>query len=281
MTYVGTVAGLHRYPVKSMLGETLQDVMCSPSGFDGDRMAALIDTNSGKVVTAKLPHRWRKMLELSARKTTGGDISVTLPGQEDILFGSAEADAVLSRYLSRDVAAAFKRPEGLEFERAHPQEVVAMGAAAQTQHDVMPLAMAAPDGGFFDFAPIHFVTQTSLDYVGKHLEAGQAQAERFRPNIIIQTDDGDPFIENGWVDGTLSIGAQLRLKVILPTPRCAVPTLAHGALANDRTALQCITQENKQPILDMGNLACLGAYAQVSAPGPIQLGDKIRFEPGP
>lgn len=41
------VAGLFRYPVKSMAGESLQDVHLSAAGLKGDRVLALRDRQTG------------------------------------------------------------------------------------------------------------------------------------------------------------------------------------------------------------------------------------------
>ena len=40
---VGTVASLHRYPVKSMIGEELNSTKVGAKGFQGDRVFALAD----------------------------------------------------------------------------------------------------------------------------------------------------------------------------------------------------------------------------------------------
>ena len=50
---VGSVAGLWRFPVKSMRGERLDEASLTAHGLVGDRAFALIDTDTGKVVSAK------------------------------------------------------------------------------------------------------------------------------------------------------------------------------------------------------------------------------------
>ncbi len=52
-TVVGEVASLHRYPVKSMLGESIPSVGLSASGVVGDRAYALIDNETNKVISVK------------------------------------------------------------------------------------------------------------------------------------------------------------------------------------------------------------------------------------
>ena len=50
---VGTVSGVWRFPVKSMQGEELQQAELTERGVLGDRAYALVDTDTGKVVSAK------------------------------------------------------------------------------------------------------------------------------------------------------------------------------------------------------------------------------------
>ena len=53
MAIVGSVAELWRFPVKSMQGERLREVEVTTRGVVGDRAYALIDAETGKVVSAK------------------------------------------------------------------------------------------------------------------------------------------------------------------------------------------------------------------------------------
>lgn len=64
---IGRVAELWRFPVKSALGERLDEVELSGSGVVGDRGWAMIDATDGKVVSAKNPRKWPRVLELRAR----------------------------------------------------------------------------------------------------------------------------------------------------------------------------------------------------------------------
>jgi uncharacterized protein YcbX len=52
---VGTVTTLSRFPVKSMQGERLAAVELTMTGFFGDRAYALIETETGKVMSRKTP----------------------------------------------------------------------------------------------------------------------------------------------------------------------------------------------------------------------------------
>ena len=52
-----SVSTLWRYPVKSMMGEELNASGITESGVLGDRTFALIDRETGKVVSAKNPKK--------------------------------------------------------------------------------------------------------------------------------------------------------------------------------------------------------------------------------
>jgi uncharacterized protein YcbX len=99
------------------------------------------------------------------------------------------------------------------------------------------------------------ITSATLAHIG-------AEMVRYRPNLVIETPGLAAFAENDWTGREISIGS-VRLRVVLPTPRCGVPTLAHGALPPNAEAVRKLLNENRIPVPDFGIRPCLGAYAQV------------------
>ena len=93
------------------------------------------------------------------------------------------------------------------------------------------------------------------------------------PNLVVRMRGGEPFAENGWPGGTLAIGDRAALRVVVPTPRCVVPTLALG---EDPEVLRAAARLNRVPVLDLGVRTCVGAYADVETPGRIRVGDLVR-----
>lgn len=73
---VGVVAEVRRYPVKSMLGERLPAAPLDASGLIGDRAYALVDDETGKVISVKRPKRWGRIFELTASTGDDGRVSV-------------------------------------------------------------------------------------------------------------------------------------------------------------------------------------------------------------
>src|SRR4051812_7546488 len=79
MANVGTVAGIWRYPVKSMMGEELDASAVSEQGLLGDRGYALVDGETGKVASAKNPKRWPNLFQCQAALTEAPETAGELP----------------------------------------------------------------------------------------------------------------------------------------------------------------------------------------------------------
>jgi MOSC N-terminal beta barrel domain len=59
---VGAVKTLWRFPVKSMRGEQLDAADVTEAGLVGDRAYALVDTETGKVLSGKTPRLGSRLL---------------------------------------------------------------------------------------------------------------------------------------------------------------------------------------------------------------------------
>lgn len=286
MTVIGVVSQLSRYPVKSMLGERVDQLEIATTGVVGDRLCALIDQATGKVASAKLPHRWRDMLTFTSRLSGALDgdgrqlIEVETPDGTLLRSDRDDLDDLMSTALGRDVTLAFSRAADLEIERARPDEVAEQGLDAQVSHDTLSLGAGSPGGGFVDYAPVHMIASASLDHVAATTGASAAEPVRFRPNIVFETSSAAPFQENDWAGKTLRIGEEVVLRVMSPTPRCAVPTLRHGDTPESTGLTRAIGKMNRVEALGLGPCACLGVYAEVVRGGVSRVGDAVRLEPG-
>jgi uncharacterized protein YcbX len=49
------------------------------------------------------------------------------------------------------------------------------------------MGMAAPPGTFFDFAPIHLITTSTLARIAELSPRGRIEVDRYRPNIVVDT----------------------------------------------------------------------------------------------
>jgi uncharacterized protein YcbX len=275
---VGTVSRLRRYPVKSMLGEDLDAGDVTIRGLDHDRRLAVVSRRTGKIASAKYPRLWRTLLTLSAAADppTGGEgVRITLPDGEVVASTDPHVDQVLSELLSEPVTLTATPLPGAALDRAVPEAVLADGVTAEVPTELMEIGSGAPPGTFVDFAPLHLLTTATLDRIAGLSPRGVADAERYRPNVVIRTT-APGFPENDWLDRYVAVGEDLILRVIARTPRCAVPTLAHGPLPRDADALRVLARHNRLPPgPDMNPEPCAGVYAEVLNPGRIQVGDEV------
>ncbi|GAA2807607.1 MOSC domain-containing protein [Saccharopolyspora taberi] len=274
MSRVGVVSTLRRYPVKSMLGETVQSCEITARGVVGDRRYALLDVESGRVVSAKNPRLWRGMPTIRAR--TGESVTMTLPDATVSAADSAETEAVLSSYLGRKVALIDRRPGGAILERSDPDEVLDKGLDARVAVAENEFGAAVPPETLVDFAPVHLITTATLAAIDEHATA-PVDPIRYRPNIIIDTPELTGFAENDWGERLVRIGAEVVLRVLIPTPRCAIPTLAHGDLPVNREALRIPAQHNRMNVAGSGPSAVAGVYAEVVQPGRIRASDPVEL----
>ena len=261
---------LRRYPVKSMLGEELAACDVGQRGLAGDRVLALVHRETSKVASAKSPRAWGSLLKLAA---CGPAVKIAFPDGTVMASTDSGIDAALSQFLGQPVALTAVPPSGAALDRADPEEVLRGGARARVE--TSQLGGASPAGTFFDFAPLHLLTTSTLDRIAELSPCGTAELERYRPNIVIKTT-APGFLENDWVGRDLRIGSDLAIRVIARTPRCAIPTLEHGSLPRDLEALRVPATHNRiSPFDALGPQPCAGAYAQVLRPGRIQAGDTV------
>lgn len=264
----GTVATLWRYPVKSMRGEELNAAEITSSGMAGDRGHAVIDTVTGKIASAKHPKKWGRLFDcralLTPAHTSGheGRLYVMFPDGTWTTGGSADIDERLSSILGRAVRLATAAPAAPQLEEYWPDIPGRARQNALTDESM-------PAGTFFDGALLHLITTASLDALRRLYPEGRFEVRRFRPNLVVASTSSEPqFVENDWINRTLAIGNDLRLKVTGPCARCVMTTLPQGDLPEDAGILRTAVQHNH---------AAVGVYATVLAPGRVVRGDRVQL----
>ena len=263
---VGLIASLHRYPVKSMMGEALSAAQITERGMFGDRSYALCDTETGKVVSAKNPRKWPDLFFYSAAYTSPPAVGSAVPSVRVMLPDGASAvssDAdflpTLSTKLGRTVKLLTSPPQGAQLEEYWPD------MEELANHDVVT-DEAMPPGTFFDLATLHLLTTGTLDRLRECNPRSRFEPRRFRPNLIIDTGDRKGFVENEWIDKVIAVGPEVRIQVTGPCPRCVMTTLAQGDLPKDPEILKTAAKHNEIKV---------GAYASVVQSGTIRIGDTI------
>ena len=239
----------------------------------------MVSRRTGKVASAKYPRVWWDMLTLSAAALDDATARITLPGGKTVFQRRPRVDQVLSEVLDQPVTLTGTPPLGATLDRAVPEAVLRDGIKAEVPATLIEIGAATPPGTFVDFAPLHLITTATLDRIAELNPYRRARLERYRPNVVIRTDAGG-FTENDWLGRDLRVGDDLVLRVIARTPRCAVPTLAHGDLPRDTEALRVVARHNRvRPMPGVDPEPCAGVYAEVLHPGRIRAGDQVRLVP--
>ncbi|OBF47489.1 molybdenum cofactor biosysynthesis protein [Mycobacterium sp. 852002-50816_SCH5313054-b] len=268
------VASLRRYPVKSMLGESVDSLFVDEGGAEGDRRLALIDTETGHVASAKHARLWRGLLKCTANADTGR-VSIRLPDGTNLASDDPGVDDTLSRLLGRTVRLVRQRPAGATLERPDPEKLLELGldaADAEAGGRILEIAQATPGDSFTDEAPLHAISTATLDHIG-------VEALRYRPNLVIATPPGyPPYGESDWIGRELVLG-EARLRALTSTSRCVVPTLEHGPLPRAPQALRTPAAENRWNTGGHGPQPCAGAYLEVLSAGVIRVGDPVTLGP--
>jgi hypothetical protein len=293
------LSSLLRYPVKSMAGEALGAADVAVRGVVGDRAYALVNMETGVVASAKTVKRFGPLLgwqaQYVAEPTAAGAVPavrLTTPEGKTILSDAADAEALLLAAFGPGVALCAAPPEGVLLE--FPAGTVSGDLADLTQ---APLGGAAL-GTFSDLAAIHLVTTSTLRALAAASPETAGLAARLRANLILEPGDAEGFVENSWLGRTLHIGADLVLRLTMPTMRCVMTTLAHGTNAAAPTFLRTLARHNLVDFAavaaaapspealgtsagllqaNIGKLPCAGLYADVLHPGRVAVGDVVRL----
>jgi uncharacterized protein YcbX len=283
---VGTIRELWRYPVKSMGGEPVTATALSDRGLAGDRRYLVIDQETGQVASAKAPRKWAGLLGCRAgyldeppANGASPPIEITFPGGGTTRSTDPDVHRLLSTHLGRSVRLETTAPNGV-LRETDRSPIDALG----TQVGPEPIALAAPPGTFFDVAPLHVITDQSLAALATR-GPGRFAVGRFRPNVVVMLYHGAaPFAENDWLGRSMAIGASV-IRIIDPSPRCVVTTLATGDLPRDPTILKAIVEANSATSITLAPgvrfPGVLGVYARVEAEGTVRVGDPLGLTPTP
>jgi uncharacterized protein YcbX len=264
---VGFVASLHRYPVKSMMGEELDSTRVGSKGIQGDRVFALADPQTGKIASAKNPSKWPNLFQFSAAFTfplqAAGPLppaQITLPDGSSVYTDSESVESLLSSGLGKPIRFLASPPQNGTLEEYWPN------VEGLARNDVVT-DEAMPADTFFDVGLIHVLTTATLGSLGARYPQGKFETRRFRPILVIKTEPPTgEFPEREWTEKILSIGNEVKIKITGPCGRCVMTTLQQGNLPRDVGILKTAAQHNQ---------AQVGAYASVVQGGTVRKGDPV------
>jgi len=268
------VSALWRYPVKSMAGESIDEVEVGIDGIAGDRRWAVRDLGTGRVASAKKTRPFGALLHWAASTKDDGTVVVESPDDDAWLAGDPALDVALSAAFDRPVAMVAAEDDRQE---SYDAEWELIPGALPSVNVEVPMAVASPSMAFVDASALHLVTEGAMDHLADLVGTAVA-VERFRPTTLLRSVNSEAlpgFIDLDWDEGEATLGgASLRMSG--PTPRCVMTTLSQRGLDPLRAGLQALSANARRDTL-IGNLPCFGTAAEVIGPGIVRLGDRFAF----
>ena len=236
MNVVGVIRQLARYPVKSMRGEALPATTLTLQGLPEDRRYAFVQRAS------RSGFPW-----LTARETA------------DLLRYGTSVEAAGSP----GVAVKVTTPDGAVW----PVDSDELRHALEAQAG-RSLFLLRDDRGSYDVAPVSLISTQTVAKIAE--ESGtEADAWRFRPNLLVDLHSREPFDELNWVGRILRVGETARIAVTEVDQRCMMITLDPASAQANPAVLRCVAQQHQ---------GRAGVYGSVLTPGEVRAGDTVAIE---
>jgi uncharacterized protein YcbX len=238
---LGRICEIARYPVKSMAGTTVPGAFLGWHGLAGDRRFAFrrLEDRSGMpwLTASRFP-------ELLRYKPVGLDERGGEPLPTEVRTPSGAHLELRSAALQAEIAAR-------------------SGSAVELMH---------LRHGIFDEGTVSVISLATMAGIGR--EAGlDLDRRRFRANIVLETEERDPFLEDRWIGGTLLFGDGLQrpaVKVTRRDERCVMINFDPETGAPDARVMKTAVRLNRNHA---------GVYATVVRTGDIRTGDRVALVP--
>lgn len=274
------VESIWRFPVKSMVGESLLHASITAAGVEGDRGWAVRDEVRGGIRGAK---KIGGLMRFAARydHRPGGSVTITLPEGSTVSSDAPDVDTVLSEALGHEVTLWPLQPaEDLDhYRRGAPDsdDIIAelRDMFGRTEDEPLPdlsvfppevIEFESPPGTYLDAYPILVMTTSAMRSLVDALPESRIDLRRFRPNLVIDTGDEPGHPELGWQGRSLRVG-EVELELVTGCPRCVMVTREiDDGLPMDRAVLRHVVRDLDQLV---------GMYARVTTPGSVSAGDRV------
>lgn len=239
----GTVVSLHRWPVKSLGGESVDALVLDGRGAAGDRSHALFDDfkDAPRRLTARQAPR---MLRWHA-------------AYPDVAPDALDPDDPPLPVLTA--------PDGPTYrwdDPALPGALAAdLGRTVALRRDV---------GGQQDLRETVLIT-TAATHAAVDAALGDLDARRWRTNLHVRLDDVPAYAEERWEHGRATIG-DAPLALLHPCLRCVIPTRDPDTAVKRPDILRWLTRERA---------GIFGINARPLARAVIRVGDPVTIVPQP
>ena len=235
--HIGHIHELVWYPVKSMAGIPTQSAFLGWHGLKGDRRFAfrrLNDTSAFPWLSAS------RLPELLLHQPVGLDDNVEEPTPTHV-----------------------RTPEGLTLKLGSEELDQSISEKFGSAVELMNFKH-----GIFDEAIVSAINLSTISAIGREAET-DLDTRRFRANIVIESTEAEPFLEDRWIGGTLMFGSTETgpmISVTLRDLRCVMINLDPDTSKSDPRIMKSVVRLNQNNA---------GAYATVTRTGQISVGQAV------
>jgi uncharacterized protein YcbX len=160
-----------------------------------------------------------------------------------------------------------RTPDGREVELRGAELQAEIGERFGSAVELMELK-----NGIFDAASISVISLATIAEIGR--EAGmELDRRRMRANVVLETDEQQAFVEDGWVGGTLVFGGDDSSAAVSVTEldeRCVMVNIDPDSGEKDARVMKAVVRLH-------GNNA--GVYATVVRRGRMEVGQMVYLIP--
>lgn len=261
-----TLSEIWIYPIKSLGGIRLTEVMAQERGLQYDRRWMIVN-NEGYFLTQRTMHQ---MALIEVEKEING-FKVrhrTFPGNEFIVpFQPISREPITVKVWEDEVEAVTVSDEAdtlLSEWLGQPVRLVMMPDWASRPVDP-DYALNGENVSFADGYPVLVIGQSSLDDLNEKLDQ-PVTMQRFRPNLVIE--GSEPYAEDNWRE--LRIGKTM-FRGVKPCSRCVLTTLDPLTGKKGEEPLKTLATYRKR-----NNKIYFGQNL-LAQPGLISLGDTVEI----
>jgi MOSC domain-containing protein len=164
----------------------------------------------------------------------------------------------LTRTLHRTSSTLVRTPSGATIDVTDPALAAELAPGAR---------VIRQNRGVFDTFPLSMITTQTITGLSA-MAATPLDAQRFRPNFLVEAIGAAPFAEDAWVGCVLRVGS-LRMRVDKRDGRCVVITIDPATTERSPAILRAVVSERQ---------GCLGVYGTTVEPERVAMHDPVFIE---
>jgi uncharacterized protein YcbX len=243
---IGTLKHLRRYPVKSMAGEDLQQVLATFAGLIGDRVFAFIDQNNRSSFPWMTGRQASEMVLLKPHFSDPPDAGDEHPGEHHYKLQVTTPDGKQFDLSS---------PDFLQYLQSNYSRSLRLRFSERSMQDASPISL-------FGLQTINALS----DEVGFPLDH-----RRFRANFYVDWANGEPFYEESLAGQQLQIGETLTITLVKKDERCVMISIDPDTARRSPEVLETVSRRHG---------GCAGMYGAVLREGVVRVGDPVTLFSG-